>query len=722
MKPSKLGGLFFLLSYLLLFFGGLFFFPGEGLAAIIEPAFETLPIDQTMISTVGKAGSPSGSENHRYVQINDTTPSSSGAVWFNNPVSFTNDFKIEMAFYIENVTNDSDGLTFVMQSNGPTAIAEEAGPTIGVWANTGDSTPLSKGAIPNSLAIEFDTFYNNNSNLIANDGMMDRDTSSKGHHIAWAYPGAETSYTKDGIFKIDKVLHHRNEKGVTDLSDSKWHKFIVEFKREAGTFTYSVPDYALNITIPVDTEFKNNLGLNENKRVYFGFTGANGGYAQAKAISFTNVEGLVDLQLRTGVAQSADNQLLADTGIPQNEVHSVDRSQEITYMTAIDYLQTSDLLRLQAGTRIQMTLPDNFEVLENKVYFGSAQEIGTGAQPTGGQALPFTREKDKIVITLPALERGTLYGLYFKVKNKLVQINSLLDLTVPVSSTFSGNAFSKPVTTGDPAVHYYKLTGKWMPTITTGHSSATEAAQSPQIVRQKRKAYLPVQIEDENSTSTKLFMSPIVSEEELATTTFIEKAHLSRENLTENFETTIEYETSQLQPEKMYYVGMYTVDAEGNQSETKIQAIDFKGIIELTTVPTAFVGNTLTINELVQTKREDGYFYMKIENLPENDSLTITNTSSYSWELSGQLATIVEQLESWGQEVSLCFFEKNTQTLLFQLTKDEQLILKQEVEGKDVTKSLNDYDLYFRFKADPLKVVPGRYSGNVRWRLSEVKP
>ncbi len=50
--------------------------------------------------------------------------------------------------------------------------------------------------------------------------------------------------------------------------------------------------------------------------------------------------------------------------------------------------------------------------------------------------------------------------------------------------------------------------------------------------------------------------------------------------------TTIEYETSQLQPEKMYYVGMYTVDAEGNQSETKIQAIDFKGIIELTTVPT----------------------------------------------------------------------------------------------------------------------------------------
>ncbi len=373
--------------------------------------------------------------------------------------------------------------------------------------------------------------------------------------------------------------------------------------------------------------------------------------------------------------------------------------------------------------------------LKNSLGMFASEEIEKvrvfGLQPgesTDNFGKRFLCEVEKLpqetrLIVLADIVGGSPLATICKVldKQKMLE-NSLMDLTVPVSSTFSGNAFSKPVTTGDPAAHYYKLTGKWMPTITTGHSSATEAAQSPQIVRQKRKAYLPVQIEDENSTSTKLFMSPIVSEEELATTTFTEKAHLSRENLTENFETTIEYETSQLQPEKMYYVGMYTVDAEGNQSETKIQAIDFKGIIELTTVPTAFVGNTLTINELVQTKREDGYFYMKIENLPENDSLTITNTSSYSWELSGQLANIVEQLESWGQEVSLCFFEKNTQTLLFQLTKDEQLILKQEVEGKDVTKSLNDYDLYFRFKADPLKVVPGRYSGNVRWRLSEVKP
>ncbi len=81
------------------------------------------------------------------------------------------------------------------------------------------------------------------------------------------------------------------------------HKFVVEFKREAwGTFTYSVPDYALNITIPVDTEFKNNLGLKMKINVFIlGFTGANGAMRnKQKLFHFTNVEGSVDLVITYG--------------------------------------------------------------------------------------------------------------------------------------------------------------------------------------------------------------------------------------------------------------------------------------------------------------------------------------------------------------------------------------------------------------------------------------
>ena len=103
-----------------------------------------LPINQVMISTAGKAGSLQGVEGHNYVQINDTTINSSGAVWFNNPTSFTRDFHLEMAFYIENTANDSDGLAFVLQSSGPQALASEAGSTIEFGRIFLDQTHLVK--------------------------------------------------------------------------------------------------------------------------------------------------------------------------------------------------------------------------------------------------------------------------------------------------------------------------------------------------------------------------------------------------------------------------------------------------------------------------------------------------------------------------------------------------------------------------------------------------
>lgn len=37
-------------------------FPIETKAAVTAPPFETLPIDETMVSTAGKAGTPAGEE------------------------------------------------------------------------------------------------------------------------------------------------------------------------------------------------------------------------------------------------------------------------------------------------------------------------------------------------------------------------------------------------------------------------------------------------------------------------------------------------------------------------------------------------------------------------------------------------------------------------------------------------------------------------------------
>lgn len=704
-------------SFVFLLFILFLLFSTRANAAIVEPSFETLPIDETMITTVGKAGAPAGSQKHRYVQINDTTTNSSGAVWFNNPVTFTRDFKIEMAFYIENTANDSDGVAFVMQSNGPTALGEEAGPTLGVWSNTAGTNPLSQGAIPNSIAIEFDTYRNNYSTIFDRQGMMDRDTVSQGHHIAWAYPGVDSSYTTDGTILVDKVLHHQDEVAVADLSDGQWHNFTVEFKASESTFTYTVPDYDVNVTIPVDDTFKTNLGLSSGKSVYFGFTGANGGYSQAKAVSFVNVEGLVDLQLRTGIFQVSNNQLLLDTGAVPQTIYSVDKEQEISYMTILTYSEDSDLTSLQPGTAIDFLVPDSLDLVDDTIYFVKIEDTSTVVQPEEGIPIDFVREGDTVTVTLPELERGYQYEIYFKVKNNYIETDKNLNLKIPVTTTFSGNAFSAPVISGNAETHYYNLTGTWEPTVTTGYKTATEAKEDATIVRQNRHAYFSIQIEDENSTSVQLFMSQLVSEEDLSTMTFSEKTSISREQLTDPLTATIDYDTTELQPGTIYYVGIYVIDVEGNQSETVYQAIDFRGIVELNTVPGNFNGKTVTINDLIKTKESDGYFYLKVDNL--ENQLSITNTGEELWAFDGQLTSIVEQVSGWAEDFSLCFFEKDTKNLLFQLTSEKQRIFTQETVGAaDLTKDFNEYDIYFKFKADPLTIVPGTYSGEINWTLT----
>lgn len=700
-----------------LFLAWLVCLPSEIKAAVVEPPFETLPVDSTMITTAGKVGAPSGSANHRYVQINDTTTSSSGAVWFNNPVSFTSDFKMDMAFFIENTANDSDGLTFVMQSSSPTAIAAETGPTIGVWANTGNSSPLSQGAIPNSIAIEFDTFYNNNSNIIAHDGMMDRDVASKGHHIAWAYPGSNSSYTTDGFLIIDKVLHHNDTVGVTDLTDGQWHQFTVEFKKSANTFTYKVPDYNVNVTIPVDDTFKNNLGLNSGKSVYFGFTGANGGYAQAKAVSFVDVQGLVDLQLRTGIFQPENMQMILDTGAVNPTINTVDKEQELTYLTALSYLNTSDLTSLKEGTVISVLVPRTLDLVGDTVKFVKVEDSSSVVIPTEGESIPFTRDGDTLKVTLPDLERGNMYEVFFNVKNNYLEIDKNLDLKVPATTSFSGNAFASPISLGSPDTHYYNVVGSWVPTVADSYTTTAEAQSNAQIVRQNRKAYFPIEIEDENSTSATLFMTPLVTEDELPTAGFSEKAVLSREQVSDPLNTTIEYETDNLQPGNLYYVGIYTVDTEGNQSEIVYKAVDFRGIIQLNTVPGNFDGQILTVNDLVNSQQEDGFFYVKVANLANAD-LDITNTSENRWVLDGQLNSIAEQINTWGDNLSLRFFEKGTKNLVFQLTSEKQRILTQETTEANVNKNFNEYDIYFTFTANPLKIIPGTYAGTVNWTLT----
>ena len=711
---SRLHGAF-LLALTIAFFLGSY---TTAQAAVVPPSFSTLPINQSMISTAGKAGSAQGKEGFNYVQINDSTTNSSGAVWFNNPISFTRDFHLEMAFFIENTANDSDGLAFVMQSSGPKAIAADAGSTLGVWATITGTDPLNKGAIPNSIAIEFDTYYNNDGSVLSTDYSMDKEVTTKGHHIAWAYPGANSSYKNDGIvLKYDKVLHHNNTVGVTDLSDGKWHTFIVDYNKAAQQFHYAVPDFNVDVTIPVDATFKSNLNLTNGAPVYFGFTGANGGYAQNKAVSFVDVQGLVNIDLRTGIFQADTANLLLDTEFEVTEPVKVDATKEITYATYINYDQTSDLATLRSGIKVTLALPENLVIVDN-VYFGNADDLMTGALPSGGTALEYTRDSQQLTAILPEMTRGNGYLLHFTVRYQGVPKDTNIEEVIPAMTIFNGNAFVSSRQSGGDDSHVYTIKGILPPSLTAGAATVLEAQKTATIQRQNRNVYTQITLEDKNSTQAQLFISDFYTQEkELTTADFSQKAVIQRSDLSDPFQYTLELDTSGLTPGTHYYFAGYVVDTEGNSSPIHYFAIDFRGIVQLLSAPESLMGKTVTINELARAMDSEGWVLLEVSTATSS-ILEISNTSEGTWQLSGQTTAFLDKEKALADEVQLVLYDPDDHSLFCTITSDKKVLFEANTQtNKHISLDLTQYDCYLRFAPQIDSLTPGTYQGNVNWQL-----
>lgn len=125
--------------------------------------------------------------------------------------------------------SNTDGMAFVLQNDGRgyNAIANgigikgttaDTGESLGVWSGGGQPNVAStlddyaKGAIQNSIAVEFDvhhndnnTFNNSGSNLLNNDldgnGFAYHGTyAAKAQHMTWNYPGDPDTYVQEGNF------------------------------------------------------------------------------------------------------------------------------------------------------------------------------------------------------------------------------------------------------------------------------------------------------------------------------------------------------------------------------------------------------------------------------------------------------------------------------------------------------------------------------------------
>lgn len=481
---------------------------------------------------------------------------------------------------------------------------------------------------------------------------------------------------------------------------------------------YTVPDFGVDVTVPVDDTFKSNLNLTNSAPVYFGFTGANGGYVQEKAVAFVDVEGLVELDMRTGVFEKDPVKLLLDTGTTLAQPATVDNSKTITYANYLSYKSTSDLADLESGILLSSLFPEGLSLVPEAVYFGKASEIMVNGMPEGGTALPFAIENRQLVVTLPDMVKGNEYIVHFSVNYTEAPLDQNLDVAIPVQTVFNGNAFVSSMTSGDPETHYYQMTGSFPPTLSTGSASLAEAKADLQIVRQKRNSYIPITIDDQNSTQAKIYVTDFFTEDKTITETdFSEAALVERGTLSEPLSDTLALDTSDLEPGTTYYLASYVIDTEGNRSETRYYGIDFRGIVVFERAPASINAAAVTLNELARSIRDDDFAYLTIS-FDQEALLSVSNTSEGTWQLSGQMTDFMQNQQQLAEEIQLVLYDPVTNQLVASVTSEEQVIFQQQPTGAtDLTLALQEYDCYFRFVPKLDLIEPGTYSGTVNWQL-----
>lgn len=208
-----------------------------------------------------------------------------GAIWSedNYRMNLDYDFSTSMWLYFgkdpESGTKPEekkvgDGMVFVMHADGAgkNAFAKSSkgnnvfggGASLGTWAQA-NTTGGIKGAITNSLAIEFDNHINKNG--MDKDTTNSKDDTKPYGHIAWGMPGKEYTYGRSGA---NRTQIHDDAQAVDTFGDGRWHRFSIKWDSDQQKLTYKLDDLQEK-TIAFDVNFI--FGTNI---VYWGFTGSTG--------------------------------------------------------------------------------------------------------------------------------------------------------------------------------------------------------------------------------------------------------------------------------------------------------------------------------------------------------------------------------------------------------------------------------------------------------------
>jgi len=356
-----------------------------------------------------------------------------------------------MAFVLQNDPNKENSIALAPYKNNLTPVN---GQGLGVWGadwNHDSLLPiesLTKTAIQNSWALEFDTFLDIEKKNITGqgsffDGGLGTAVQKKSMHIAGGYPAISQTYTMhDKSYPYNYSLNHDSTMVHRKLIDSTWHHITIKWlpnKHDLthGTLTYIYNDkdpvtgMPINMNEPRDTVSFNiytpNFHLkNGNKKLYWGFTGATGNNSEDNLLVFESIPSYVDAEAKSAVFNDSDGGKQI-----KDSMTSIDPDSDIRYTYSLNY---KGWTRTWNNINALMNIPKNVTFTSGTVTYPDST-INKSPRP-----IPKESFKDgQVQYILPEQLDSNSRHAQIELKGKTIK-NASTHLTVPsVHTSFEGD-------------------------------------------------------------------------------------------------------------------------------------------------------------------------------------------------------------------------------------------------------------------------------------------
>ncbi|MGI1837761.1 bacterial Ig-like domain-containing protein [Lactococcus garvieae] len=256
----------------------------EEIPPLPDEAKNVLPLDRTFEPAIGNG--IKYLNDGRVLQMSDA-PSEAGAIWSKTKLDLRKPFNLTGYIYLGNQKEKAgDGLTFCMQNLGKDYIGE-FGQGIGAYKSR-------TSGIPEVVALEFDTFFNENGADNSDD------LPDLGNHIAFCMDHTDWSWGQQHNAVSQLPSREPGVREAEYLSNGAWKKVVIQGQpvgEEEVELSYKVTD--LGSSKSYENKWRVDYGYNQQKprnyawgltnEVYWGFTSSTGANWETSALAFKSL-------------------------------------------------------------------------------------------------------------------------------------------------------------------------------------------------------------------------------------------------------------------------------------------------------------------------------------------------------------------------------------------------------------------------------------------------